>query len=139
MLTGEQTNCIYEALINGYNHASLEMMTKIALNQDLDLIAGGRNFSEVVFSLVRWADRTGNLCQLIRGAIENNPNNHQLQALAVKARGWEEQSKTLSQRGSQGINATTSVTGLNPDEWLSSKKSRRKWQKLISFLTDDPT
>ena len=56
-------------------------LVRIELEQDLETITSGSNLSEVVFYLIRWAERSSRLADLIRGAARN-PGNVRLQEVA---------------------------------------------------------
>ncbi len=89
MLNGEQIEAIYDALIDSFTSAELKMMVQVKLDKSLDRIVSGNSLTEVVFELIKWAERTGNLSRLISGARESNVNNPKLIALEQAFEQWE--------------------------------------------------
>lgn len=83
-LNGNQKRKIFSALLNSFDQSSLDRMVSFELGEVLSNIAGGSDFSEIVFNLIRWAERTGQLESLMRGALAENPNNLQLAEAARK-------------------------------------------------------
>ncbi|WP_204141290.1 tetratricopeptide repeat protein [Halomicronema sp. CCY15110] len=81
-LSKSQRREIYEVLLNSFDQSSLSRMVSFELNEALPNIAGGSDFSEIVFNLIRWAERTGRLESLMRGALAENSNNPQLAEVA---------------------------------------------------------
>ena len=68
-LTGQQIKQLQQALIDAFpSKALLEMMVRIEMNQQLDAIAQGDNQTYIVYKLITWAERTGNVRTLIEGA-----------------------------------------------------------------------
>lgn len=88
-LTGSQLQTLQSALLSAYGSpAPLAQMVRTELEQNLHAIAGGENLSEIVFSLITWAERTGNLPQLVEGATAANPGN-------IPLRNWSETNQVL--------------------------------------------
>ena len=104
-LTGKQVEQIHEALLSGYDLATLRMMVRMKLDLDLATIAGGNNNSAVVFNLIEWAEKTGKVPQLIAGAHQYNPDNTLLTALAQQAPTWVELAPSSSQKTQLGPNS----------------------------------
>ncbi|MBW7884268.1 MAG: CHAT domain-containing protein, partial [Caldilineaceae bacterium] len=67
-LTGTQFGQLHKALLSAFKGATLRMMVRTGLDEDLDAIAGGSDQSAVVFNLIDWAQRTGRLSALIQAA-----------------------------------------------------------------------
>src|SRR5205085_658727 len=63
------------------NEDSLRQLVKYQLNKNLAEIAIGANLQDVVFKIVGWADVTGNVVALFRGARRLNPENQELKAI----------------------------------------------------------
>ena len=80
-LSGQQTEQICNALLDAYDEASLRQMVRVRLDRKLEEIAGGDNLSDIVFSLVDWADRHTRVLDLIDGAYAENPRNETLRFL----------------------------------------------------------
>lgn len=75
-LTGSQTRKLHEALLSAFpTMAGLEQFLKFRMNTSLRVIAGGENLAEIVFNLIRWAESTGKMDDLIKCSIQEVPNN----------------------------------------------------------------
>lgn len=85
-LTGPQFKSLQEAILSTYTPDSLRGMVKVNLENDLDAIAGGSNFSAIVFNLIDWAQRTGRLSELIQSAAQDQPKSDKLQAFVTSLR-----------------------------------------------------
>ncbi len=72
-LTGPQAKQIQDVFLAAFDRAELAQMVQFQLGETLDQIAGGTDLTEIVFNLVRWADRNGRLLDLIDGALAANP------------------------------------------------------------------
>lgn len=81
-LQGSQFEQLQAALISAYDAPSLAQMVRFALGEELAVIAGGANFSQVVFELIRWAERTGQTQALVAAAVAGNPGNPRLKRYA---------------------------------------------------------
>ncbi|MCB0092943.1 MAG: hypothetical protein KDE54_33875, partial [Caldilineaceae bacterium] len=80
-LSGTQYKQLQEALLAAFpTQSDLEQMVSFELGENLNVIAGGRNLSAVVFNLIGWAEARGRTQELISGALSANPGN-----LALKA------------------------------------------------------
>ncbi len=82
-LTGEQIQALWQALLDAYTPSTLAQMVRFQLNERLDAIAGGDNFSDRVYHLIDWAERTGQLPLLVAKAQAGNPGNPQLRQVAL--------------------------------------------------------
>jgi len=88
-LTGQQIKQLQQALLDGFpSKALLEMMVRIEMNQQLDAIAQGDNQTVIVYQLITWAERTGNVRALIEGAAAQNGGNPLVARLANDSRSW---------------------------------------------------
>jgi hypothetical protein len=87
-LTGQQIDQIQQALLDGYDEASLRQMVRVELDVDLRHVAGGENLTEVTLNLVKWVDRQHRVQELITAAVNANPINPELQALQQAAQDW---------------------------------------------------
>jgi len=85
-LSGQQFKSLQEALLFTYTPELLRGMLKVNLEVDLDAIAGGSNFSAIVFNLIDWAQRTGRLSELIQSAAQDQPKNEKLQEFVTSLR-----------------------------------------------------
>lgn len=85
-LTGLQGAVLHRALLSAFDLGSLQQMVTFQLNQNLAAIAGGTNFSDVVFALTGWAERSGKLDDLLDGALAAVPGNPELQRVVKMLR-----------------------------------------------------
>lgn len=86
-LIGGQFQQFYEALLSAFpNSATLRRMIRFKLNENLDELATGENYSEVVFKLLEWAESQGQLQVLLTGALEQNPGNPKLRSFSEQIR-----------------------------------------------------
>ena len=59
----------------------LKMMLDLELEENLEAIAGGNNYRQVIYNLVTKLSSQGRIRELIEGAIGDNPGNEKLQKL----------------------------------------------------------
>jgi formylglycine-generating enzyme required for sulfatase activity len=86
-LTGQKVQQICDALLDAYpTRDLLRMMVRVELDQNLEEIAGGENQSVAIFNLVSWAERNGQIDELIAGALKRTPGNEALKQLAAERR-----------------------------------------------------
>jgi hypothetical protein len=71
-----------EALTAAFDRAGLEQLLAFELDEDLDRIAGDGPLPDVVFDLVRWAERQGRVLELVAAGRAANPGNDEVQAVA---------------------------------------------------------
>jgi len=72
---------LHTALLDAFTPAALRQMVSYALDTELDHIAGGPNFSAVVYELIGWAGRSGRLPELVQAAHAAVPGNSRLNAV----------------------------------------------------------
>ncbi len=78
-LTGFHYKQLEDALLSTFlSYESLERMVRHQLDENLAVIAGGKDLRDVVFKLIRWAMSTGRVEELIAKAYEENPGNPEL-------------------------------------------------------------
>jgi formylglycine-generating enzyme required for sulfatase activity len=87
-LSKEQAKQIHDALLDGYSIATLRQMVRFGMDMDLTHVAGGENVTDIVFTLVQWADRQHRVQELITAAVNANPTNPKLQTLQQAAESW---------------------------------------------------
>jgi C1A family cysteine protease len=79
-LTGAQFAAMQAALGSAFRTpAMLRRMLRIRLEVDLDMVAGGDNYGDVLFELITWAESEGRVSELLEKAIEEKPGNVDLQ------------------------------------------------------------
>jgi hypothetical protein len=86
-LTGAQFKQFQDALLSAFDADSLREMVKIQLEENLDNVTKNSSLRTVVFELIDWAQRTGNLDRLLDGALTAVPGSSDLQNLATTLRG----------------------------------------------------
>lgn len=79
-LTASQFKQLNEAFVDAFDHGSLKRLVRFGLDENLDAIAGGSNFRDVVFNLTQWAKARGRLRELIDAAEDENPGNQVLRS-----------------------------------------------------------
>lgn len=79
-LSGYDFNLYHQVLCEAYTHSSLQLMVRVALEENLEVVAGGNNFSEVVFNLITWAEQYGRIEQLVQASLQHNSDNPKLQS-----------------------------------------------------------
>ncbi|MEM7131973.1 MAG: effector-associated domain EAD1-containing protein [Chloroflexota bacterium] len=72
-----------DALLDAYSRDKLSQMVKVELDQDLDVIAGGKDLDDIVWNLIMWAERLSAVKELVEAAYRGNPSNLRLK-VAVK-------------------------------------------------------
>lgn len=111
MLTGLQVEQICKGLLSAFpNHDLLAMMVWVELDISLDEIAGDENFQLQVLRLVQWAEKTGNVGELLKGASNQNPDNPELQMLLSSAASWPEVNEVVAPNLAQTAAATPPAT-----------------------------
>ncbi len=88
LLTGAQIQRIHKALLDGYTPESLRQMVRIALDERMEVIAGGANFSDQVMNLIEWSAVHDRTPDLISAAHTHNPRNVALAELDEEAQAW---------------------------------------------------
>jgi len=82
-LSGKEFKILQEALLDAFaSKTEIGRMVRFQLNENLESIVAGDNLSELVFQLIVWAERTGRIKELIMGALQLNPSNSKIMAVA---------------------------------------------------------
>ena len=68
------------------SEADLEQMVSFELDENLNYIATGGNYSEVVFKLIKWAQAQGKVEELLTAARSANPGNPKLRSFDEQIR-----------------------------------------------------
>ncbi|MEC4813788.1 MAG: effector-associated domain EAD1-containing protein [Scytonema sp. PMC 1069.18] len=78
-LTGTQRKQFREAIIDAFPSVTqLEIMLSEELDWRLAKIAGGSNYEEIVFNLIKWAESYNEVGNLLKAAKSANPGNQNL-------------------------------------------------------------
>jgi WD40 repeat protein len=80
-LNGRQLQQLREVLLSAFPQPhSLREMVKFNLDQDLDAVAGGGDYTSVIYNLITWAAARGKLRELVDASPTYNPGNQQMPA-----------------------------------------------------------
>src|SRR5262245_51752712 len=94
-LSGQKIKELRDALTDAFDRASLIMMVKTGLDEDLGKISPDENVTFMAYHLVMWADTEGRLPDLIKAAVDEKPGNEALRAFYVHMRKWLTETSTL--------------------------------------------
>jgi hypothetical protein len=84
-MDGQEQTELHEALLDAFRSKQrLEIMVQHGLGANLEEIALTDSLSSIVFKLIEWAEETGNLPRLVAAAIQENPGNQRLRAVATR-------------------------------------------------------
>lgn len=67
--------------MQAFDNESLGRMLRVAFDEDLDAVAMGRNYREIVAGVIQWARQNGRLNMLLIEAHKENPDNPTLREL----------------------------------------------------------
>jgi len=87
--TGTQHKQLQSALLAAFDESGLRQLATFELNANLDHIAGGKDLTERVYNLVKWADEHGRVPELVSGALHQNPTSADLKTVAKAAKRWK--------------------------------------------------
>ena len=105
-LKGEQLKQITQALLAAFpDEDALAMMVKFELDKNLNELASGGNITVLTFKFVEWAVGTGNIENVVAGALRQNPGATALQDVAASLPGWLGKGAPLDQPGGLGAPA----------------------------------
>src|SRR5579871_206429 len=80
-LNGNQQKQLHNALLAAFpTRADLTRFVRFQLNENLNTIASDSKLSDIVFTLIEWAEANGRILELITQAREANSGNPELQA-----------------------------------------------------------
>ncbi|KST64922.1 toll/interleukin-1 receptor domain-containing protein [Mastigocoleus testarum] len=86
-LDGKTRKQFHDALLSAFpSEADLEQMVNFELDENLNYIATGGNYSEVVFKLIKWAQAQGRIEELLTAARSANPGNPKLKSFDEQMR-----------------------------------------------------
>lgn len=78
-LSGKLFQELQDVLLSAFpDHDKLEQMIRYQLDENLSSVAGNDTLSTVTFNLIKWAESSGRLDDLIQGARTANPGNRAL-------------------------------------------------------------
>ena len=94
-LNGKSRQQFHDALLSAFpTPAKLKQMVSFELDENLDAIATGGNYSEVVFKLIEWAEAEGREEQLLNAALSSNPGNPKLKSFDKQIRNTQNNNPT---------------------------------------------
>jgi hypothetical protein len=79
-LTGAERKTLHHALMSAFDRARLTELLDFRLDERLDAVTSGGSLSEVVLSLIGWAEQQARVFQLVRAAHEEVPGNDEVTA-----------------------------------------------------------
>jgi len=79
-LTGAQYQRLHKALLTFVTPDGLRMTLRFYLDEDLDQVVKGANYSDLVFNLIGWAESQGRLGDLVGALRKENPGSPELAA-----------------------------------------------------------
>lgn len=78
-LSGKHYQEFQDALLGAFpDHDKLEQMVRYQLDENLSSVAGNGALTTVIFNLIKWAESSGRLDDLVQGARTANPGNRAL-------------------------------------------------------------
>lgn len=127
VLSREQFNKAIDALLSAFpQKAFLTQMVQLQLDTNMEEIATGYDTRDIVLNLLIWAERNGRLDDLIKGALEEVPDNAKLQDLSES---WQ----PTSNEPKQGIANSPN----NPKVFVSYlREDQALVKRVISVLED---
>ena len=130
-LDGKSRKQFQDALLNAFpSEADLEQMVSFELDENLNSIATGGNYSEVVFKLIKWAQAQGRVKELLDAALSANPGN-------PKLRSFDDQMRSTRNIKTTPLTANTgSISSLSGssdfDVFLAHNSSDKAEVKVIA-------
>src|SRR5438552_3638483 len=90
-LSGDHFGRLHAALLSAFpTSASLTLMVRTGLGENLAAIAGETDLSATVLRLITWAESRGRVKELVDEAMRVNPGNPELKVLAAQLLNWLE-------------------------------------------------
>lgn len=143
-INGKEREQFQQALINAFPYVSkLRQMLSFELDENLDAIAMGEDYSVIVFKLIEWAEAQGKIEELLNAACKANPGNlllrdfqekifkSQSQALIIQSQ--KEQEKTTNTKYQQLSNYRTEIPSKQQENLLDINKNI-DYKRLENFL-----
>ena len=86
-LNGQQRKLFHKSLLSAFPSTSkLRQMLSFELDENLDAIAMGDNYSDTVFKLIKWAESEGKVRKLLNAARSSNSGNPELRSFEEQMR-----------------------------------------------------
>ena len=88
-LSGLQHQQLQDALLSAFgDEDNLRQMLGLQMSVNLESVAEPGNMAQRTFDLVTWADEHGRIGELVQSALQQNPLNPELLALAEAVKSW---------------------------------------------------
>lgn len=118
VLTGAERRELHTTLLRAFpTRAALEPVVSFGLNQSLESITTAEDLSSMILKLLTWAEARDLLPKLLQSALQENPTNGALQALA----------------GRWGAPAPR-TPGPPPAALLDDPRLQQQWDALLTLL-----
>jgi len=141
--TGAQLEELHEALLSAYpNRADLSQLVRFKLNIRLNALAGGDNYSQLVFSLIEALEAQERLSQLVAAALDGNPGNQRLRAIATDTGLIQTEATTGNPRPSTGPAlkpfkfVTAKLVKQEQGSWVIQQQRRREAHRYVEPLPE---
>lgn len=116
-LNGEQQGRIVYALLDAFpERGALQQLVMFKLDKDLNQIASGQTYSDIVYSLVRWAVAHGCVERLLVAASHEVPGNRVLESVVREF--YHQSNSALLPLPSRSLNPFYGGRGLQPKKGL---------------------
>lgn len=111
-----------EALISAFpSETDLEVMLQDQMAIQLNLVAGGKTYREIVFNLLKWAKSQGRLPDLVAAAYRSNPRNAELnrivQSLTILDISEHSELSSRTLQAISAVNLTSAAPGPIQQRW----------------------
>src|SRR4051812_46805958 len=104
MPRSDEMRRLRHALLSAFpRRDDLARLVSFGLDHRLEEISGAGNQAGAVFELIRWAEATGRIPDLIRAALDANPGNPELRAVANEAGELLRRESNLSPAGLDAV------------------------------------
>jgi len=81
-LSNAQARQLHDAFVSAFDFQELRMLMAYDLGETLEEVVGEGSLNQVVFDLIKWAERNGRMEDLVRAAVQNRPENPRVKAAA---------------------------------------------------------
>jgi hypothetical protein len=126
-MTPAELEALKAALLSAFpSPGDLQQVVAFKLGENLSVISGGDNYSEVVFNLIQWAQSHAKIESLIAGARQVNPSSKGLEM-------FEEQYK--AHRETMNYGGRDELRKIDPASFSSPSSSRSKSPRTTAFIS----
>ena len=143
-INGKERQQFQQALINAFPHVTkLKQMLSFELDENLDAIAMGEDYSVIVFKLIEWAEAQGKIEELLNAACKANSGNlllqdfqeqmHKPKSQALIIQSQKDQEETTKTKYQQLSNYRTEIPSKQEENLLDINKNI-DYKRLENFL-----